>query len=373
MKIIIVAGGGGHFSPALGVIEKLPKDWEVLIIGRKYTFEKDHTESLEYITAKKLGIPFAPLSTGRLQRKVSIESIYSLCKIPVGFMSALSIIQRYKPDIILSFGGYVAVPVTFAARMLGVPLVLHEQTMQAGLANKIASKFADKICISFATSKDFFPIEKIVLTGNPMRQELTKSTKVQKIKRSVPSIYITGGSSGAHGINVLIEGCIAQLVSSYTVFHQTGDAKYYDDYTRLAQLRDTLPPDLINRYSLVKYVEIAKLKDVYNEADLIVSRAGINTIMEILYFGKPCVLIPLPWGQKDEQKTNAQFVKTVGLAEVEDQASLTPSGLVSLIEKMFDNIAVYKSKAVNAGQYIYPNAASLIIEVVKDVQKKKSH
>src|SRR5664279_4082014 len=118
MKVLIVAGGGGHFSPALAVINVFPKDWDILVIGRKYTFEGDKTLSLEYQTAEKLNIPFKFLTTGRLQRKFTRHTMASLVKLPVGFIQAASLIKKFQPDIVVSFGGYVSVPVVYAAYLL---------------------------------------------------------------------------------------------------------------------------------------------------------------------------------------------------------------------------------------------------------------
>src|SRR5882672_580704 len=141
MKLLIVAGGGGHFAAALAVIEQLPKEWDVMVVGRKYAFEADKTVSFEYQTAQKLGIKFAALTTGRLQRRITRHTVQSLARVPVGFFQAMSVLKAYKPDVLLSFGGYVSVPVAFAARTLHMPIIVHEQILTARLANKIVAKF----------------------------------------------------------------------------------------------------------------------------------------------------------------------------------------------------------------------------------------
>src|SRR6185437_3796515 len=146
------------------------------LVGREYAFEGDSALSLEYQTAKRLGLAFEPLTTGRIQRKFTKHTFGSLAKIPVGLTQAKKIITRFQPDIVLSFGGYVSVPVVLAAAANRVPIVIHEQTLQAGLANKIASRFAAKICISWEESAKYFPKNKIVLTGNPLRKEFLQST-----------------------------------------------------------------------------------------------------------------------------------------------------------------------------------------------------
>ncbi len=372
MKVLVVAGGGGHFAPALSVLEKFPKDWEVLLVGRKYTFEGDKALSLEHETAKKLNIPFKDLTTGRLQRKFTRYTIKSLLKVPIGFFQAVGIVRSYKPDVVLSFGGYVSVPVTFAAFLFRTPIVIHEQTFGAGVANKFVAKYAQKICISWKESEKFFPKSKTILTGNPLRQEFIEyDYKESSGDKTRPLIYITGGSSGSHAFNVLIESCVERLLQKYDIVHQTGDAKKYDDFERLSKLRNGLSDEIKERYMPVKFVDPGKVADFLNQADLIVSRSGVNTITEILYFGKPCLLIPLPYGQQNEQLTNALFVKDMGLAEVVDQHKLNSDTFLSLLKSMMENIEKYKIHAPVAKRLIDPNASQKIVEVLSNVKKKK--
>jgi UDP-N-acetylglucosamine--N-acetylmuramyl-(pentapeptide) pyrophosphoryl-undecaprenol N-acetylglucosamine transferase len=381
MKLLIVAGGGGHFAPALAVIEKLPKDVQLLVVGRKYVFEGDRTLSLEYQTAKKLGIPFKPLTTGRLQRKFTRYTINSLLKIPIGLTQATSIISQFRPDVVLSFGGYVSVPITLAASILRIPFVVHEQTLDAGISNKLVAKFAAKVCISWEESRKFFPEGKIILTGNPLRKEFEMGDlRTDKFKNTIsfgrksePTIYITGGSSGSHAINVLIEGCVGKLLRKFNIIHQTGASGQYKDFERLSELRDNLQDELKSGYKLVKFIEPSKVADFLNTADLVISRSGMNTITELIYFGKPSMLIPLPYGQHQEQLKNAVFMKKLGLAEIVEQNETSPVKLYSKISEMFDNINLYKKNADLGKKLIDINAADKIIEVIKDAGIKKKN
>jgi UDP-N-acetylglucosamine--N-acetylmuramyl-(pentapeptide) pyrophosphoryl-undecaprenol N-acetylglucosamine transferase len=381
MKLLIVAGGGGHFAPALAVIEKLPKDVELLVVGRKYVFEGDRTLSLEYQTAKKLGIPFKPLTTGRLQRKFTRYTINSLLKIPIGLTQATSIISQFRPDVVLSFGGYVSVPITLASSILRIPFVIHEQTLDAGISNKLVAKFAAKVCISWEESRKFFPAGKIILTGNPLRKEFEMGDlRTDKFKNTIsfgrksePTIYITGGSSGSHAINVLIEGCVEKLLQKFNIIHQTGASGQYKDFERLSELRDNLQDELKSGYKLVKFIEPSKIADFLNTADLVISRSGMNTITELIYFGKPSILIPLPYGQHQEQLKNAVFMKKLGLAEIVEQNETSPVKLYLKISEMFDNINTYKKNADLGKKLIDINAADKIIEVIKNVGIKKKN
>lgn len=378
MKVLITAGGGGHFSAALAVIERMPKDWEILLVGRKYTFEGDDALSLEYQTAKRLNLPFETITTGRLQRKFTIRTFISLSKMPLGFAQAKSVIKRFHPNVILSFGGYVSVPVVLSAAYLKIPVVVHEQILHAGLANKIAARYAAKICISWEQSARFFPKGKTVLTGNPLRKTFIEQIRNEYAdgrglheSRSSLLIYVTGGSGGAHGINVLIEKCLVKLLEKYRVIHQTGDAKEYGDYDRLVTLRDHLSNELNSRYAIKKFIEPENVSTVLSRSDLVISRSGINTVTELLYLGKPSLLIPLPFGQHNEQLSNARFVKDLGLGEVIDQLTTTPDDLLQKIDDMASNLGKYKSHKKNAMHVIHPDAAEKIIKEVEYAKEKR--
>ena len=199
MKVLIAVGGGGHFSPALAVIKQMPKDWDVLLVGRKHTFEGDSALSLEYQTAQRLGLQFETITTGRLQRKLTRHTFSSLVKMPVGMAQAKKILAKYKPDVVLSFGGYISVPVVLAAAIQRLPIIIHEQTLQAGLANKIAARFAAKICISWEESAKFFPRSKVILTGNPLREEFLSSVIASAAKQS-----LSAGASSARDCRVAL-------------------------------------------------------------------------------------------------------------------------------------------------------------------------
>jgi UDP-N-acetylglucosamine--N-acetylmuramyl-(pentapeptide) pyrophosphoryl-undecaprenol N-acetylglucosamine transferase len=373
MRVLIAVGGGGHFSPALAVIEKMPKDWEILLVGRKYAFEGDPALSLEYLTAKRLGLPFEPLTTARLQRRITRHTLPSLVKMPVGLAQAYQIMSSYKPDVVLSFGGYVSIPVIFAASFRRIPIVIHEQTLHAGIANKIAARFANTICISWSESKEYFPKEKTVLTGNPLRKSFLKGTKDEEIqtkKDNLPLIYITGGSGGAHGINVLIQGCLEKLLEQFTIIHQTGDARKFNDYERLEQAKAKLPEKLQKRYVVKKFIEPERVMEILTKADVIVARSGINTVTELLYLGKPSILIPLPYGQQNEQLENANFVRRLGLAEIIDQLAARSDELLQKIRAMLSDISSYEEHKAAARRLIHTDAAEKIIKEVNGLVRK---
>lgn len=195
MKILIV---GGHMAPALGLLDVLPKNIGVVYVGRAHVFEADEGESLEQKTIRERGIRFIPFKSGRMQRSLSRQTIPSLLKIPKGFTQALDILKKEKPDIVVGFGGYLSVPIGLAAKLMGIPLLIHESTLGAGLANKVLSPFANRICISWDSSRANFPQSKTVLTGNPLLPFRTKNKNLPLpvSKEKLPLIVVTGGSGG---------------------------------------------------------------------------------------------------------------------------------------------------------------------------------
>lgn len=370
MKVALV---GGHLTPALAVLDGLDKETEVIFIGRKHSIEGETVTSLEYNVITNKGIPFYPLTTGRLQRKITVSFFTSLLKIPYGLIQALSILVKSKPDIIVAFGGYLSVPVGIAAYLLRIPVLIHEQTLAVGLANKILAPIAKVICISWKQSQKYFPENKTVLTGNPVRKFTKSDSSFNLHKGEYPLIYVTGGSTGAHAINDLIEGCLEKLLYKYKVIHQTGDTVKYKDYERLVSFKKKLPTKLAERYQVTKQVKPYEVGTIMDACDLVVSRSGINTVTELLLFGKPCLLIPLPYGQKSDQLINASFVKKVGIGEFIKQSELDSKKLNSIIDFMFENISKYKVHSDNAKRLVRVDATQNIIKQIYEIlsQKKK--
>lgn len=359
MKIIIC---GGHLTPALSVIEALSKEDDIYYFGRKFAIEGDRAMSLEYQSVIKLGIPFVEINTGRYQRKFTKHTIPSLLKIPGGFLSALSQLSKLKPDVVVGFGGYVSVPACFAAKFLNIPVVIHEQTLEAGTANKILSKIAKKICISFDSSKKYFPENKIVMTGNPIRKTIFNPTHKFSSMLSKPAIYITGGSLGSHAINLLVMESLSNLLEKFTVIHQTGSSEEFRDFEKLSTIKDKLNKKISEKYVLSKFFSPEEIGEIFNVTDLVIGRSGINTISELIVFNKPSILIPLPISQKNEQLKNALFIKSLGLGEVVEQKNLSPQRFIELVSKVIGNLDNYK--LIDKQKYFSENSAKRITDVI---------
>lgn len=362
MKILI---SGGHLSPALCIIENL-KNEEIFYIGRKYAMEGDKALSLEYQAINKLNIPFYEISPARLQRKFTKYTIPSLFKLPSGFFQATKAIRAIKPDVVIGFGGYVSVPVIFAAFLLKIPTVIHEQTLEVGLANKLLFRFATIICISWKTNTKFFPPHKTVVTGLPIKKEITN---VVRKKHDGVVLYITGGSLGSHTINSLVEQVLPKLLENFTIVHQTGDAKNFNDFERLSDLKKNLKQDLSKKYTLKKFLHGEEITQILGSADIVVSRAGINTVSELLYLQIPSFLIPIHFSQRNEQLKNAIFLKDAGLASIGDETSLVPEQFLDTLLTMKQNLSSYKIKSRES--LLDDKASIKIINVLKDVARKK--
>lgn len=365
MKILIC---GTHFTPAQAVIEKLrTRDWvKMVYLGRAYTREGDKTPSVESQILPGLGVKFIPIIAGRLQRFISFYTLISLLKVPVGFVQAFYYVAKERPNVVLSFGGYLSVPVVISAWLLNIPVIIHEQTLVTALANKISSFFANKIAVSYQ-QKYNFPAEKVVLTGNPMRQDLmddqiNSSNEIKELfatadKAKLPIVYISGGNQGSHVINEAVNQVLPELLKKAVVIHSTGDSKF-QDYERLIARKTEL--DHPERYLVYKWVS-ADLKAILNRADLAVGRSGANTLMELALFGLPALLIPIPYLNQNEQMVNAKYYQKLGLATILTQAQLSGNSLLKEIVELLSRRSEIKESALAARSVVIPTAADRIV------------
>lgn len=361
MRILIT---GGHITPALAIIEELKKyeNIEFVFVGRKHALDFEKTLSFEYQSIKKLGIKFIELKAGRLTRIISLRSLVNFLKFPCGFFRSFKILKQEKPDTILSFGGYLALPIAVAGWLFKIPIYTHEQTLIPGLTNRLISFFARKIFISFPQTKKYFTAEKVIFSGNPLRTSIfqikKKAFKLLKNKKKV--IYITGGSLGAHSLNVLIESILDKLLKQFIVIHQTGDVKEYGDFEKLSKMEK-------QDYFVQKHFFDSEIGFIYSIADLVISRSGANTIFELIALKKPAILIPLPWSAGGEQKAQAMFLKDKGVVEIffQDNARDDLSDrLYTLIIKMSENLQLYQRNFSRFKNYYQKDAVQKIVACI---------
>lgn len=350
-------------TPALAVIDELIKlDHEIVFVGRKYALSSDKNESFEFQEIQKRNIQFIDLHAGRL----SMSSLQNLFLIPNGFIEAYKLLKKQKPDVILSFGGYIGLPVAFCGWMQKIPVVTHEQTIAPGITSKLIARFASYVCITFPQTALFFNKKNTILTGNPLRSAIftvhKKPFKVEKTDKKV--LYITGGSLGSHVINLSVAEIIHKLLKKYIVIHQSGGATEFDDFKHLSRIKDP-------NYHVAKHFLDDEIGYVYDCADIVVARSGANTILELIALKKPAILIPLPIARHDEQMKHAQLIEKVGAAVIYDQQKESHK-LLEAIDRVATNYTSHV-KAYTSLQPLYKkDAARNIIEAVLSSSKSST-
>ncbi|KRT67563.1 MAG: UDP-N-acetylglucosamine--N-acetylmuramyl-(pentapeptide) pyrophosphoryl-UDP N-acetylglucosamine transferase [candidate division WWE3 bacterium CSP1-7] len=350
---------GGHHDPAVAVIEALQErgNFQFFWVGHRYSLSGEQTESAEFKTITRLGIPFFHLQTGKFYR----ASWQNLVRVPLGFLHALYLLIRTRPKLVISFGGYLAAPVVLAAYLLRIPAVTHEQTVVFGWANRFISLFAKRIFVSWRSSLKYFPSGKTVLTGNPVRPEVFEErTKRFRFENDLPVVYVTGGKQGSHVINEAVRGVLSQFLENYNLIHQTGSSARFQDYQKLSILRSQLPRKLQNRYILQEYFGLDEIGAVYRAAAVVIGRAGANTVTELAALGKPAILIPISWVSRREQFLNARILEEIGAAVVLEEEQLSSRSLKQNLDDIFANLRKYQKAAEKARQLINPRAASQI-------------
>lgn len=331
----LVLTGGHAATTAVAVVEEIKsqgKDWKLYWIGVKNAIEGKKVVTLESEVLPRLGVKFLPIITGRLQRRFTIWTIPSILKIPIGFIQALYYLLKVHPKAVLSFGGFASFPVVINAWLLGIPVIIHEQTSAAGRANLASVRFATKVTLARAESKKYFPTLICEVTGNPVMKEIKNVKSLEKTLET-PTIFVTGGSRGSQSINRVLEVILKQLLTKYKVIHQTGGL----DYLKFSDIKVKLPQALRDNYEVFVRVNPLAISDIYSRATVVVARAGANTVSEIMITKRPAILIPLPISFLNEQMLNAEVAKDWGIAKIIPQDKLTPEKLLNTIEDLIVN------------------------------------
>ncbi len=334
-KIFIT--GGHAATTALSVVEEIlereqkhpPK---LYWIGPKYAIQGTKVPTLASEILHTKGVEFVPIIAGRFLRKLNRWILLSIVKVPIGFAHALWIIIRKRPDLILSFGGYAAIPVVVMGWLMRVRIVIHDETYSFNRSNKLTELFADKICLSRNNSLKYYKKEKSIVIGNPMLKSIGGVKVKTKLSKNV-TIYITGGSSGSKSINEAVLGILEKLLGKYTIIHQTGRL----DFEKFKNIKKEFPVLLRNKYKVFPSVSPFNVHEIFERADIIVSRAGANTVSEIILTKRPAILIPLVIGDWNEQRKNAEYAKEFGVARIIDQNVLTPDRLFLSIQKLLSD------------------------------------
>jgi len=369
IKILVTGGGtGGHVSPALAVIQTLQEmavgsDWtpEFRYVGSRHGIEQGLVEAA--------GIPFVGVQSGKLRRASSLRGLLTLknvadaFRVPVGIGQAVGEVRRFRPDVVLATGGYVSVPTVIAAGLLRRPVLIHEQTVQIGLANQIAARFATRIALTFDLAASELPPGlrcKAFVTGNPVRSAIFGGDKARGARRfgfdpaddSLPTVYVTGGALGAQSINRAVEASLPDLLAGCRLIHQCGK----QDGDRVAGVRASLPPKQQRRYHVVPFVG-AEIADIFALADLVVGRSGAGTVTEVSALGKPALFIPLVPTGGDEQTRNARRSVEAGAAALLPSGDLNGPRLLSEIRALLSDPIHLRAMGAAALTLATPKAA----------------
>lgn len=345
MKRIILTGGGtaGHVTPNIALIPELRKlGYDIHYIGSYNGMERKLIEDLN--------IPYHGISSGKLRRYFDLKNFTDPFRVIKGMGEAKKLMKELKPDVVFSKGGFVTVPVVFAAKSCNIPVIIHESDMTPGLANKLELPKASRVCCNFPETKDMFPEGKAVVTGTPIRKELFNGNAVDAINfcgftDNKPVILIVGGSSGSAVINKAIRENIDKLLERFNVIHLCG--------------KGNLDHSLDNKSGYVQYEYIKKeLSSMLALADLVISRAGANAICELLALRKPNILIPLSAAaSRGDQILNADSFARQGFSKVLKEEELSDETLSTAVFDLYKNRETYinameKSSLSNAVETI---------------------
>ena len=377
-KIVVTGGGsGGHISACLSIIKELEKRYELddsnfLYIGGDLGMEgEEYGHSLEQQILKGEDFNKKFIRAGKLQRTFSLRSIKLMFRTFLGFIDSRKILGKFRPDIIISTGGFVTVPVCLIGKSLKSKVYLHEQTSAIGLANKIVGKVADKIFLAFQDSSSYFPEDKTILTGNLVREDIFQKTAEGELKdilerfvknrNKYPIIYISGGGLGSHSINEVSLACLKILAINYQIVLQTGDNTVYNDYSVIKKEIDKYPKDMRDRILLTKFIGKKDIGCLLNNTDLYVGRAGANTVYELGLLQIPSIFIPISWVTHNEQYKNAQILVNYGLATILNEDEMKKDTFLDTItlfynkDKKIDKEGLEKVFTKNAADRILDN------------------
>jgi len=366
MTIVFTGGGsGGHFYPIIAIAEAIND----LVREKRLIAPKLYYLAPSQFDQKALfenGIIYISVPAGKMRRYASVRNVTDLFVTFAGICKALFALFRLYPDVVMSKGGYASVPVVLAARILRIPVIIHESDAKPGRANLLAAKFAVKIAISFEGAAKYFPKEvqnKIARTGIPIRKALTRvepegAAQYLRLEEGVPTVFIFGGSQGATKINETVLTALPDLVAFLNVIHQTGEA-HFKSVSAVAQV--VLEKNSHeSRYHPINYLDQVSMQRAAGVADVIVSRAGANSIAEISFWKKPSIIIPIPESISHDQRTNAYAYAQTGAGIVLEEDNLTPHLLVSEIRRIVNDPELAKRMGASAVGFTDPDASRIL-------------
>jgi UDP-N-acetylglucosamine--N-acetylmuramyl-(pentapeptide) pyrophosphoryl-undecaprenol N-acetylglucosamine transferase len=377
MKILVAGGGtAGHISPVLAVIasiRELKPDSEILFVcsGKDYEVSLLEKSNIKYkvIQSGKFRRYNRGLIKEALDLKTQAQNVRDLGRTIAGYSYAKKIIKDFKPDVVFIKGGYVGVPVGKAAASLGVPYVIHESDSVMGKANKILSKKATAVAVSFPKEAyDDMDDSKMYFTGNPVRPEfyIAADSKPEHRKEQKPNTLIIGGSQGAESINQMVFDNIELFTKSFDLLHITGE----QGIERARYMRHKLPSELKKSYEPHGFLT-DEIVAAYKWADIVVSRAGMNSLCEIAALSKPAIIIPLESSTNNHQAKNAQYLAGHGAVRVLNQSDAAGVRLINEVSKLWSDKDAMKYLANSIHKLFKPEASGNIAKLILSVGSKK--
>ena len=361
MKIVFTGGGtGGHFYPIVAVVQKVNQiiDQEH-IVGAKLYYISDDPYDKEMLAEN--GLFYEEIKTGKMRTYFSFKNFLDIFKTFFGIVNSIYKLFSIYPDVVFGKGGYASFPTIFAARILRIPILIHESDSAPGRVNKWAGRFAKRIAVSFAEATDYSPSKTVAWTGQPIRAEIehTASRKEAleyfKLEEKLPVIVVLGGSQGAELINNTILDALPRLIKNYQIIHQTGIKKFKS----VSGQAEVILVDNKNklRYLPFSFLNPLQIKMAAGVASLIISRAGAGHLFEIASWGVPSILIPITNTNLDHQRKNAFSYARAGACSVVEEMNMTANILSSEIERILNDKAGYERMAQNAKPFSHPGAA----------------
>lgn len=355
MKKILMTGGGtaGHVTPNIALMPALKEaGYEISYIGSYEGMEKE--------LIKEQGIPYYGISSGKLRRYFDWKNFSDPFKVLKGYGEAVHLIKKLKPDVVFSKGGFVSVPVIFAAKHCHVPAIIHESDLTPGLANRLAIPKAEKVCCNFPETLQYLPDGKAVLTGSPIRQELLHGSRERAIALcgfkddKKPVLLIVGGSLGSKNINNAVRSILPELLSNFQIIHLCGKGNLD------ASLQGVVG------YAQFEYAK-EELTDFFALADLVISRAGANSICELLALHKPNILIPLSQAaSRGDQILNAKSFRKQGFSYVLQEEQLTKETLLAAVSEVYEERDKYRHAMKSSSQQ---DSIQVIMNLIENVKK----
>ncbi len=367
MRIVLTGGGtGGHLIPLINVAKKINEKIggvEFLFIGPEGVLE-------EKLIAEE-GIALKNILVGKMRRYFSLKNFLDAFKIPIGIIQSLWALLLFMPDAIFSKGGFASFPVVLAGWLYRIPIFIHDSDCVPGLANSILGKLATRVAVSYPEAEREFTPGKVALTGNPISGDIAngdpeKARKMFSLTDIKKTIFIYGGSQGAQLINDKIIKILPQLLKKYQVIHQTGEKNLEDVEHKAGQLGIKAGRD---GYHPVAFIR-DELKDILAAADLVVTRAGANSLSEIAANGKPAIIIPIERSANNHQRMNAYSIYKTGGCVVLEESNLGENIFLSRIEEILQNSELAGKLSENIKQFYHADAADKIAEGIIEIIKK---